>query len=70
MVVSALGNIEHCSLYQLSIVFFVYFCLRCRPLALCPNNQKGDYYNYIYHLQFRNGVGNLTEKTAVVTLVR
>jgi gliding motility-associated-like protein len=26
--------------------------------------------NYIYHLQFRNGVGNLTEKTAVVTLVR
>jgi hypothetical protein len=26
--------------------------------------------NYIYHLQFRNGVGNLTEKIDVVTLVR
>ena len=26
--------------------------------------------NYVYHLQFLNGVGNLTEKTDVITLVR
>ena len=26
--------------------------------------------NYIYHLQYINGIGNLTEKSAVITIVR
>ena len=26
--------------------------------------------NYIYHIQFMNGIGKLTEKTNVITLVR
>ena len=26
--------------------------------------------NYVYHLQYFNGVGKLTEKTDVITLVR
>ena len=34
------------------------------------NGNRAQDGNYIYHLQYVNGVGNLTEKTDIITLVR